>query len=52
MDLLAAGHVKNPYDKCLFTLFSDKDTSCGQVLIDDFVEGGTETHRKAMENVL
>ena len=43
VDLLAAGYVKNPYDKCLFTLFSNEDTSNGQVLIDvdDFIEGGT-----------
>ena len=51
VDLLAAGDVKNPYDKCLFTLFSNGDTWEGQVLIDvdDFIEGGKETHRKAME---
>ena len=51
MDLLVAGYVKNPYEKCLFTLFSDKDTSEGQVLIDvdDFIEGGTESHGKAMD---
>ena len=24
-----ARYVKNPYDKCLFSLFSDKDTSEG-----------------------
>ena len=40
MNLLAAGYVKNPYDKCLFTLFSS---------VDDFIEGGKEPHRKAME---
>ena len=50
--LLAAVYVKNPFDKCLFTLFSNGDTSEGQVLIDvdDFNEGGKETHRKAMES--
>ena len=54
MDLLAAGYVKNPYDKCLFTLFCSDDTSEGQVLldVDDFIEGGTEAHRKAMDGVL
>ena len=51
VDLLAARYVKNPYDKCLFTLFSNSDAEQGQVLIDvdDFIEGGTQTHRKAME---
>ena len=51
VDLLAAGYVKNPYDKCLFILFLNEDTSDGQVLldIDDFIEGGREPHRKAME---
>ena len=49
MDLLAAGYVKNPYDKCLFTLFSSDQTSEGQLLldVDDFIEGGKKTHRKA-----
>ena len=44
VDLLAAGHVKNPYDQCLFTLFSNEDTSEGQVLIyvDDFIEGSKD----------
>ena len=52
MDLLAAGYVKNLYDKCLFTFFSDGDTSEGQVLIDadDCIEGGKKTHRKDMES--
>ena len=27
VDLLAAGYVKNPYDKCLFTLFPSDDIS-------------------------
>ena len=27
VDLLAAGYVKNPYGKCLFTLFSSDETS-------------------------
>ena len=51
VDLLAAGHAKNPYDKCLFTLFSSHDTSEGQLLlhVDDFNEGGKETYRKTME---
>ena len=51
VDLLAAGCVKNPYDKCLFTLFSSDETSEGQLLldVDDFIEGGKETHRKTME---
>ena len=51
MDLLAAGCVKNPYDKCLFTLFSSDETSEGQLLldVDDFIEGGKVTHRKTME---
>ena len=51
VNLLAAGYVKNPYDKCLFTLFSSEVTSQGQLLIDvdDFIEGGKEPHRKAME---
>ena len=31
VDLLAAGYVKNPYDTCVFTLFSNEDTSEGQV---------------------
>ena len=49
---VAAGYVKNTYDKCLFTLFSNEDTSEGQVLIDvdDFMEGGAKPHRKAMDN--
>ena len=48
VDLLA---VKNPYDKCLFTLFSSDETSEGQLLldVDEFIEGGKETHRKIME---
>ena len=48
---LAAGYVKNPYDKCLFTLFSSDETSEAQLLldVDDFIEGGKETHRKTME---
>ena len=51
MDLLAAGYVKNPYDKCLFTLSSSDETSEDQLLldVDDFIEGGKETHRKTME---
>ena len=50
VDLLDAGYVKNPYDRCLFTLFSTGDMSEGQVLIDvdDFIEGGKETQRKPM----
>ena len=42
---------KNLYDKCLFTLFSSDETSEGQLLrdVDDFIEGGKETHRKTME---
>ena len=49
VDLLAAGYVKNPYDKCLFTLFSFGEISEGQMLIDvdDFIERGKETHRNA-----
>ena len=48
VDLLAAGYVKNPYDKCLFTLFSSDETSEGQLLldVDDFIEGSNEIHRK------
>ena len=51
VDLLAAGYVKNPYDKCLFTLFSSDERSESQLLldVDDFIEGGKETHRKNME---
>ena len=51
VDSLAAGYVKNPFDKCLFTLFSSDETSEGQLLLDvnDFIEGGKETHRKPME---
>ena len=51
VDLLAAGYVKNPYDKCLFTLFSSDETSEGQLLldVDDFIEGGKETYRRTME---
>ena len=54
VDLLAAGYVKNPYDKCLFTLFSREDTLEGQLLIDvdGFLEGDKEPHRKAMEGFL
>ena len=50
VDLLAAGYVKKSYDKCLFTLFSSDETSEGQLLldVDDFIEGGKETHRKTM----
>ena len=33
-DLPAAGYVKNPYDKCSFTLFSSEDTSEGHLMID------------------
>ena len=48
--VLAAGYVKNPC-KCLFNLYSNEDTSEGQVLIevDDFIQGGKEPHCKAME---
>ena len=51
VDLLAAGYLKNPYDKCLFTLFSSDETSEGQLLldVDDFIEGGNEIHRKTIE---
>ena len=51
VDLFAAGYVKNPYDKCLFTLFSSDETSEGQLVldVDDFIEGRKETHRKTME---
>ena len=51
VELLAAGYVKNPFDKCLFTLFSSDETSEGQMSldVDDFIEGGKETHRKTME---
>ena len=50
VDLLAAGCKKNPYDKCLFTLFSSDETSEGQLLldVDDFIEGGNEIHRETM----
>ena len=50
LDLLAAGYRKNPYDKCLFTLFSSDETSEGQLLLDveDFKEGGNEMHRETM----
>ena len=50
VDLLAAGYKKNPYDKCLFTLFSSNETSEGQLLlgVDDFIEGGNEIHREIM----
>ena len=50
LDLLAAGYRKNPYDKCLFTLFSSDETSEGQLLldVDDFIEGGNEMHRETM----
>ena len=48
---MAAGYVKNPYDKCLFTLFSSDETSEGQLLldVDDFIEGGNEIHPKTIE---
>ena len=51
MDFLAASCVKNPYDKCLFTLFSSDKTSEGQLVldVDDFIEGGNEIHRKTIE---
>ena len=51
VDLLVAGYVKNPYDKCLFTLFSSDETSEGHMLldVDDFIVGGKETHRKTTE---
>ena len=54
VDLLAAGYVKNPYDKCLFTLFPSDDISAGQLLldVDDFIEDGKEAHRKAMEGFM
>ena len=50
VDLLAAGYVKNPYDKCLFTLFSSDETSEGKLLldVDDFIEGWNEMHRETM----
>ena len=53
VDLLAAGYVKNPYDKCLFTLFSFGEISEGQMLmdVDDFIEGGKETHCNATESL-
>ena len=52
VDLLAVGYRKNPYDKCLFTLFSSDETSEGQLLldVDDFIEGGNEIHRETMRN--
>ena len=39
VELLAAGYEKNPYDKCLFTLFSSDETSEGQLSldVDDFI---------------
>ena len=51
VDMLAAGYVKNPYDKCLFTLISSDETSEGQLLldVDDFMEGGKEAHCKTMD---
>ena len=51
VNLLAAGYVKSPYEKYVFTLFSSDETSEGQLLLDvgDFMEGGKETHRKTME---
>ena len=50
VDLLAAGYRKNPYDNCLFTLFSSDETSEGQLQldVDDFIEGGNEMHRETM----
>ena len=49
LDLFSAG-LKNPYDKCLFTLFSSDETSEGQLLldVDDFMEGGNEMHCETM----
>ena len=49
--LLAAGCVKNPYDKCLFTLFSSDELSEGHLLldVDDFMEGGNQMHRETMK---
>ena len=43
--------AKNPYDRCLFTLFSSDETSEGQLLldVDDFNEGGNEMHRETMK---
>ena len=41
--LLAAGYVKNPYDKCLFTLFSSDETSEGQ--LDKTMEGFYDKYR-------
>ena len=51
VDFLAAGFKKNPYDKCLFRLFSSDETSEGQLLlhVDDFIEGGNEIHRLTIE---
>ena len=42
--------LKNPFDKCSFTLFSSDETSEGQLLldVDDFIEGGNEIHRETM----
>ena len=54
-DLEDMGYVKNPYDKCIFSLppksGSASVTNHGTVLIevDDLLEGGDEVHRKRME---
>ena len=39
VDLLAAGCVKNQYNKCLFTLLD----------VDDFIEGRNEIHRETVK---
>ena len=50
VDLSAAGYVKSRTR--MTSVCSNGDTSEGQVLIDvdDFIEGGKEPHRKAMDS--
>ena len=53
-DFEKMGYVRNPYDKCIFTLSSgtkDKAENQGIVLVeaDDILEGGNAVHRKNME---
>ena len=47
-DFTKLGYIQNPYDKCLFSLFTDNEYIEGNVMldVDDLVEGGSPEHRR------
>jgi hypothetical protein len=49
-DFTKLGYIQNPYDKCLFSLFTDHEYIEGNVMldVDDLVEGGSPEHRRRM----